>query len=38
MKGYVTSNGYKGYIPERGYVLFSTQTEYEEYYRENFGD
>lgn len=38
MKGYVTSSGYKGYIPERGYVLFSTEDDYKEYYRENFGD
>ena len=36
MKGYVTSAGYKGYIPNKGYVLFSTEDEYKEYYIENF--
>ncbi len=34
MKGYATSEGYKGYIPGRGYMLFATEREYEEYYAE----
>lgn len=34
MKGYTVSTGYMGYIPEMGYILFCTQKEYEEYYRE----
>lgn len=34
MKGYTVSTGYMGYIPEMGYILFSTQNEYEEYYKE----
>ena len=36
MKGYMTQQGYMGYIPFRGYVLFCTQNEYEEYYEENY--
>lgn len=36
MKGYPTQNGYMGHIPGRGYVLFSSETEYVEYYRENY--
>ena len=36
MKGYPTSSGYKGYIPNEGYILFCTEDEYREYYRENF--
>lgn len=35
MKGYVISDGYMGRIPNKGYVLFSTEDEYMEYYREN---
>lgn len=34
MKGYLTFTGYMGYIPEKGYILFCTQNEYEEYYQE----
>ena len=34
MKGYTTSEGYKGYIPDKGYMLFATESEYEEYYAE----
>lgn len=34
MKGYHVSTGYMGYIPGKGYSLFCTQAEYEEYYRE----
>lgn len=34
MKGYNTSDGYKGYVPEMGYILFSTEEEYREYYTE----
>lgn len=30
MKGYVTSNGYMGFV-ENGYMLFSSEEEYEEY-------
>lgn len=32
MKGYVTNTGYMGYIPKHGYMMFSTESEYEEYY------
>jgi hypothetical protein len=35
MKGYPTDTGYRGYIPNVGYVLFSTETEYLEYYKEH---
>lgn len=35
MRGYTTSQGYMGYIPNEGYSLFSTETEYEEFFREN---
>lgn len=34
MKGYPTNEGYKGYIPNVGYILFCTEDEYKEYYRE----
>lgn len=34
MKGYPIHEGYMGYIPNRGYILFSTETEYLEYYKE----
>ena len=34
MKGYQTAYGYKGYIPGKGYVLFSCESEYEEAYKE----
>ena len=33
MKGYIVHLGYMGYIPEMGYTLFSTESEYVEYYR-----
>ena len=33
MKGYYTQSGYKGYIPNKGYILFCTRAEYEEYFR-----
>ena len=32
MKGYIVHSGYMGYIPEVGYTLFSTESEYIEYY------
>lgn len=34
MKGYSTAYGYMGYIPGKGYVLFSCEEEYVEIYRE----
>lgn len=34
MKGYITHQGYMGYIPNVGYVLFCTEEEYAEYYME----
>lgn len=34
MKGYITASGYRGYIPDSGYILFPTQAEYEEAYKE----
>ena len=34
MKGYIINFGYKGYIPGQGYILFATQEEYVEMYRE----
>jgi len=34
MKGYTTQQGFMGYIPNKGYILFCTQTEYIEYYQE----
>lgn len=36
MKGYNTNQGYMGYIPGNGYILFCTEEEYEEYYEEYF--
>ena len=38
MKGYATKTGYMGYIPNKGYILFCSETEYCEYYRENYGN
>lgn len=38
MKGYYTSYGYKGFIPNKGYMLFKDEDEYEEYYNENKED
>ena len=35
MKGYFVSTGYMGYIPDKGYILFSTENEYKEYFNEN---
>ena len=35
MKGYPIQSGYMGYIPNMGYILFSTETDYTEYYRES---
>lgn len=35
MKGYLISSGYMGYLPELdGYILFCTEDEYYEYFRE----
>ena len=34
MKGYATNQGYMGYIPDMGYILFCTEEEYAEYYME----
>ena len=34
MKGYPIEAGYMGYIPNVGYILFSTENEYVEYYKE----
>lgn len=34
MKGYTVNVGYRGYIPGMGYILFSTEKEYEEYFEE----
>lgn len=35
MKGYLVSTGYMGYMPSLGnYILFATQAEYEEIYKE----
>lgn len=31
MKGYYTAIGYKGFVNGK-YILFSTETDYEEYY------
>lgn len=33
MKGYPTQTGYMGYIPGKGYSLFSSEDDYEEYYK-----
>ena len=38
MKGYPIQQGYKGYIPGMGYILFATQNEYEEYYNEHVNE
>ena len=38
MKGYPIPQGYKGYIPGMGYILFATQNEYEEYYNEHVNE
>lgn len=35
MKGYPIDKGYMGYIPNQGYVLFCTESEYLEYYMEH---
>lgn len=34
MKGYSTAYGYMGYIPSKGYILFSCESDYEEAYKE----
>lgn len=34
MKGYIVSCGYMGYIPGHGYLLYSTESDYEEDYEE----
>lgn len=34
MKGYQTAQGYMGYVPGKGYMLFTSDTEYKEYYAE----
>ena len=36
MKGYPIEQGYMGYIPDKGYVLFSCEQDYEEYYEANY--
>lgn len=33
MKGYPTQIGYMGYVPNEGYVLFASETDYKEYYK-----
>ena len=33
MKGYPTDIGYMGHIPGKGYVLFSTEADYVEFYQ-----
>lgn len=36
MKGYYTNSGYMGWIPRwNKYILFCTEQEYEEYYKED---
>ena len=37
MKGYATQTGYMGYMPNEGYSLFATETDYVEYYQEHVG-
>ena len=32
MKGYPTQQGYMGYIPHRGYILFACEQDYKEFY------
>ena len=32
MKGYPTQTGYMGYIPDEGYILFSCEEDYIEYF------
>ena len=34
MKGYVTANGYMGYV-DGDYVLFASEEDYREYFKEN---
>lgn len=34
MKGYNVPEGYMGYIPDEGYILFSSEEDYREYYEE----
>ena len=34
MQGYWTGYGYKGFIPNKGYMLFENRDEYEQYYTE----
>lgn len=34
MKGYPTYEGYMGYIAGVGYMLFATETDYKETYKE----
>lgn len=36
MKGYITQDGYMGYVPSLGrYLLFASETDYKEYIQEN---
>lgn len=37
MKGYITPYGYMGYIPGKGYILFSSEDDYKEAYKEEEG-
>jgi hypothetical protein len=34
MKGYLTSEGYIGFLPQIDWVLFATEHEYEEFFKE----
>lgn len=38
IKGYPTQQGYMGYIPHEGYVLFSCEQDYIETYNELEGE
>ena len=37
MKGYLTGNGYMGYVDGR-YILFASESEYYDYLREEKGE
>lgn len=33
MKGYITANGYMGFVDDK-YILFASESDYEEYIRD----
>lgn len=36
--GYLTKSGYVGFMPDGKWMLFATQPEYEEFFKENYSE